>query len=204
MADPVATVAVVTGKAVAIDASGNARVIKAGDKIMKGERVVTDAGARVELLMLDGKVFPLEQSQTVTLNSDVAEATRATPQEGAVGGGTVDSVINALNTGGSLDNLDATAAGLGGGSGGDGSGFVRLLRIVEGTDPLTFQFVPLNTDVPPPLVDEPVIPTTTPVVPAITVSVAVGVEVGVGGGETGGGGVPIPGTVQAGVSRQSG
>ena len=174
MADPVttaiATVTAVTGKAVAIDANGVSRVIKAGDKIMKGERVVTDAGARVELLMLDGKTFPIEQAQTVTLDADTSTATRPTAQEGQVPGATVDSVINALNTGGNLDNLDATAAGLGGGSGGDGSSFVRLLRIVEGTDPLTFVYAPLDNSVPPPEVIDPELVLVVPP-PSITLQV---------------------------------
>ncbi len=171
MADPVATVTAVTGKAFAVDASGKSRPIKVGDKLLKGEKVVTDAGARVELLMLDGKMFAVEQSQQITLDSDVASTTRPVTQEGQVTGGTVESVIQALTTGGTLDNLDATAAGLGGGAGGDGSGFVRLLRIVEGTDPLNFEFVPLDASVPPPEVIDPELVT---VIPQISVSVGEG------------------------------
>lgn len=52
----------------------------------------------------------------------------------------LERVTASLNAGADpLVELDPTAAGLGGGSGGDGHGFVRLLRISEGVDPLSFQ-----------------------------------------------------------------
>lgn len=47
-----------------------------------------------------------------------------------------------------LDELEATAAGLGAGGGGDGSTFVRLLRIVEGVDPLSYDYTFERQDVP--------------------------------------------------------
>jgi hypothetical protein len=39
-----------------------------------------------------------------------------------------------------FEELEETAAGLSGGSGGDGSTFVRLLRVVEGVDPLSYNY----------------------------------------------------------------
>ena len=92
----------------------------------------------------------------------------------------VDANGNELN----LEELEATAAGGGAGGGGDGSTFVRLLRIVEGVDPLAYNYefepndvpdfilggadiVPLN------LVEEPPVDPEDPVFPTVSVDLEV-------------------------------
>lgn len=139
----IATVKAITGTAFVVGLDGQTRPLKAGDKIQKGETIVTSADGRVELDM-DGGGQPLAvgPAQTVKVEDSVAEATRPEPQQASTASGTVDSVIQALEQGGDLNQqLEATAAGAGGGGGeGGGSSFVRLLRISEGVDPLAYQF----------------------------------------------------------------
>lgn len=101
MAEAVAKVASINGKAVAIDANGVSRVLKAGDEIMKGERIVTDAGAHVDLAMPDGKVFAVDQSQDIKIDNDVAYTMPVTKQEGSfesvrdfIGSATVTSFVD--------------------------------------------------------------------------------------------------------------
>lgn len=141
MAQIIATVVAVTGDAFARDVDGKLRALKAGDALHEGETVVTSAGGRVELAMSEGGVFEVAGNQTVALTPDLAEGSRATAQDAQIGQAAIDQVVQALEQGGTLDNvLEAPAAGLAGGGGGDGNNFVRLLRIAEAVDPLAFDF----------------------------------------------------------------
>jgi len=162
----IATVAAVTGNAVVVGLDGTVRALKVGDIIQKGEIVRTAAGARVELIMEDGQTMAVAPEQTMRVDEAVAQ-TEATPaaQEAAVQSGTVDQILQVLEQGGDLtQELEAAAAGGGAGSGGDGSDFVRLLRVTEGVDPLAYNYnfqpldgpeeVLLSADAP---VDEPVV-----------------------------------------------
>ncbi|NMG43255.1 retention module-containing protein [Aromatoleum toluvorans] len=140
MAQAIAVVVAVTGKAFARDVKGNLRPLKAGDTLQEGESVITMAGGHVELAMSDGAPMAIAADQTVTLTADVSATTRPAPEDAQVSQATVDQVIQALEQGGNLDDIEAPAAGLAGGGGGDGNSFVRLLRISEGVGPLEFQF----------------------------------------------------------------
>ncbi|THF54992.1 retention module-containing protein [Pseudothauera rhizosphaerae] len=144
---PVATVVAVTGHAFARDTEGNMRPLKADDALLEGETIVTSAGGRVELATLDGELLAIGEQQTVTVTAELSEGTRPQAPDAALADGTVEQVIQALETGANLDDvLEAPAAGLGGGGGGEGSSFVRLLRITEGVDPLAFQFDPATIE----------------------------------------------------------
>ena len=140
----IATVVAVSGAAFAVDANGNRRALKAGDVLQQGEVVQTPAGSKVELLMDDGKLLAVAPEQSVKLDESVTQtAERPTAQDASVAQGTIDTVIQALERGGDLnEQLEATAAGLGGGGGGEGEGssFVQLLRIFEGVDPLSYLY----------------------------------------------------------------
>ncbi|MFZ9639268.1 MAG: retention module-containing protein, partial [Hylemonella sp.] len=143
----IATITSITGKAFAISADGKIRELKLGDEIEKGEIIQTAAGGRVELQMVDGQAFAVAPEQLIKLDENVAleqGEQRPTAKEGAVTPSTADEVIQALERGGDLtEQLEATAAGAGGGGGGQGNaGFVRLLRISEGTDPLAYEYAP--------------------------------------------------------------
>lgn len=137
-----ATVVSVTGNAVVVAADGSIRPLKAGDVIQRGEIIRTMDGARVELLMEDGQVVALAPGQELRVDESLAQ-TESTPTaaEAALVPGSIEQILQVLEEGGDLtEELEAAAAGAGGGGGGDGSDFVRLLRVVEGVDPLAYEF----------------------------------------------------------------
>jgi VCBS repeat-containing protein len=139
----IATVVSVTGKAYAYNpATKVARLLKAGDAVERDEIVQTAAGAQVQLEFSNGQQMAVAAEQAVRLDESVSpQPGTATPtaQDGSV---SPEAIIQALERGGDLSaQLEATAAGLGGGGGGQGnSGFVRLLRISESVDPLSYQY----------------------------------------------------------------
>ncbi|PTD95166.1 retention module-containing protein [Pseudothauera lacus] len=142
----IATVVAVTGHALARDAAGNTRSLKPGDVLLEGETVITSAGGRVELATLDGALLGIGENQSVAMNGELSAATRAHATEAQIADGSVEQILQALEQGANLDDvLEAPAAGLSGGDGGDGSSFVRLLRVSEGVDPLAFEFQPAVT-----------------------------------------------------------
>lgn len=146
----IAKVTSLTGKAFVVGADGSVRELKVGDTIQKGEVVRTAAGARAELTMLDGQKLVVAEEQTVRADDNLARGD-ATPSaaDGAVATGTIDTVIQALERGGDLtEELEAAAAGGGAGDGGEGNAFVRLLRVAEGVDPLSFEFSTSTQSVP--------------------------------------------------------
>jgi len=136
-----ATVVAVTGNAFARDIDGNLRPLKPGDTLKEGESIITSAGGRVEIAMPDGETFGVEENVTFKLSTDLSEASRPDAQDAHLADGTIDQVIDAINQGASLDDvIEAPAAGLAGGGGGEGSSFVRLLRISEDVNPADFEF----------------------------------------------------------------
>ncbi len=141
---PVARVSAVQGKAFARDENGGMRPLQVGDPIFEGDVLVTAAGARVDLVTADGQKLNMSANEVMTIDAEVASAVKPDAADSALlaAGNDADTVIQAINQGGSLDALlEETAAGAaaGGGAGG-GPSFVRLLRITEGVDPLAFEF----------------------------------------------------------------
>ncbi|WP_159691600.1 retention module-containing protein, partial [Cognatazoarcus halotolerans] len=150
MADvlPIATVVAVVGKAFARDTDGNLRSLKPGDVLREGDTVITAAGDRVELALENGEPLFVQPNQTVQMTAELSDLTKPDASESAVASADVDRVIQTLEQGGDLNaELDAPAAGLAGGTGGDGNSFVRLLRIVESTEPLAFEFGTARGDI---------------------------------------------------------
>ncbi len=136
-----ATVVAVTGNAFARNIDGNLRPLKPGDTLQESESVITSAGGRVEIAMPDGETFGVDENATFKLSADLSEASRPDAQDAHLADGTIDQVIDAINQGASLDDvIEAPAAGLAGGGGGEGSSFVRLLRISEDVNPADFEF----------------------------------------------------------------
>ncbi|MDO9144919.1 retention module-containing protein [Rhodoferax sp.] len=189
----IATVAAITGtgKAFAVNEQGVSRELKAGDVLQKGETIRTVGDVRVELLMEDGRLMAVAPNQVLRLDENVSESDqRPTAQDSAVGApaDTADTILQALERGTDLSTeLEATAAGLGGGGGADGgSSFVQLLRIVEGVDPLAYDYAYTAPDLPPDLQSDPLVEV--PEVseePAVSVGVTVGTGIGVGGDGSG-------------------
>ncbi len=146
---PIATVVAVIGTAFVRDSKGHQRVLKPGDVLKEGDVVITPDGAKVELAMGDTSHLFIEPRQTVAITAELSDTTRPDRSEAELGSGTVDRVIQALNQGGSLDNLieDPAAGNNGGGAGNEGSNFVRLLRIAEALNPLGFEFGGRNEEI---------------------------------------------------------
>ncbi|MDP1944134.1 retention module-containing protein, partial [Rhodoferax sp.] len=158
----IASVAAITGtgKAFAVNEQGVSRELKAGDVLQKGETIRTVGDVRVELLMEDGRLMAVAPNQVLRLDENVSESDqRPTAQDSAVGApaATADTVLQALERGTDLSTeLEATAAGLGGGGGADGgSSFVQLLRITEGVDPLAYEYAYTAPDLLPDLESNP-------------------------------------------------
>lgn len=130
-----ATVQSIIGQALAIGTDGQARLLKVGDVIALGETVRLGQGASIELLLDDGGSMALTDNQTLVMGADAPQ-----PADAAATGA-ITAVIQALESGADLsEELEAAAAGLAGGGEGDGSSFVRLLRIVEGVTPLAYDY----------------------------------------------------------------
>lgn len=167
----IATVAAITGtgKAFAVNEQGVSRELKAGDVLQKGETIRTVGDVRVELLMDDGSLLAVAPNQVLRLDENVSESDqRPTAQDSAVGApaAAADTILQALERGTDLSTeLEATAAGLGGGAGADGGiSFVQLLRITEGVEPLSYNYTYTAPDVPPDLQSNPETLTTTTMV----------------------------------------
>ena len=148
-----ATVVAITGNGIvyAVNAQGASRALKAGDTLQKGETVRTVGDVQVELVMEDGRLLAVAPAQSVRLDENVTESDqRPTAQDSAITTpATAETIIQALERGTDLSTqLEATAAGLGGGgaSADGGNSFVQLLRITEGTDPLSYNYSFTATD----------------------------------------------------------
>ncbi|MCF8159587.1 MAG: retention module-containing protein, partial [Polaromonas sp.] len=155
-----------SGQVFAVNAQGVQRSVQVGDVLQKGETLRTPAGTSVELLMEDGKMMAVAPNQVLRLDENVSESDqRPTAQDSAIGvpAVTADTILRALERGTDLSTeLEATAAGLGGGGGADGgSSFVQLLRVTEGVDPLAFNYSFEAQDVPPELQAQPEVPPAT-------------------------------------------
>ncbi|HNB69284.1 retention module-containing protein, partial [Accumulibacter sp.] len=143
---PVARVSAIQGKAFVREADGTLRPLQVGDMIYEGDIVVTAQGSRVDLASPDNRPLVLRENETLTVDENVFGTVRPDATDAALvaGASDVNRVIKAIREGGSLDELleDPAAGPAAGGAGGADGGptFVRLLRIVENVDPLTFDF----------------------------------------------------------------
>ncbi len=138
----VATIIAVEGQAFARDPAGQMRPLKAGDVLLEGDTVVTMPGGQVQLAFLDGQMLTLLPNESFRFSAETSPTSRPDIAEAALPAGEAERIIQALERGEDIDDqLEDTAAGLEGGAGGVGNGFVRLLRIVEGTgDATPFEF----------------------------------------------------------------
>ncbi len=131
MASVVGIVKSIVGQAIVINEHGERHVLKVGEQIQVGERIVTAVGAVVNLQMVNGKFINLVPSQTVKLTDQLTSEVVPDASENAVNQASIQSVIQAIAEGRDINEvLEATAAGLAGGAGSDGAtSFVDLERI---------------------------------------------------------------------------
>lgn len=140
----IATVLSITGQAWARDAEGNLRELRAGDAIQEGETLVTSDNGSVQLDFGDGlEPALIEGGQEIAMTPELDANAPVEVADSSVLDEDLEALLAALDEedGDLLDILDATAAGAGGGGGeGGGHDFVRLARISEAVDPLSFEF----------------------------------------------------------------
>ena len=102
---------------IAVDKSGNERILKVGDSLYEGESIkTTSADAKVVIVANDGKEVFMVGEDTISLDpKEAANAQSANPE--------VAALQNALLNGANITDLEETAAGgnaAAGGAGGDG------------------------------------------------------------------------------------
>ncbi len=129
-----ATVTALSGKVIVIDLAGVPRLLAVGDTVQAGDTVRPAPGASVQLQPDVGSPLTLSDSQAWLVGAEAPVAAQPALTEA------INAVLDVLERGGDLDELEAAAAGVGGGVGGDGSSFVRLLRITEGVTPLAYEY----------------------------------------------------------------
>ncbi|MCJ8288022.1 retention module-containing protein, partial [Halomonas sp.] len=138
----IAIVVQVTGQAWARDAEGNLRPLAEGDRLTEGEVVITETGARVNLVQPDGtRLAQLGGEVEVAISEAINE--QGSADDEVIEDAEVARVLALLEEGEGdlLEALEAPAAGSAGGAGVEGGhDFVRLLRIVEEVSPLSFEY----------------------------------------------------------------
>ena len=123
------------------------RRLAVGDKIFEGEVIVTANGSSVDVNMFNGPALHVAEQQSVTVDQQVVshshDATAGAIS--AIGSTEAAKIIQTVNTGDVQDfnkvlDDQATAAGLTGGDGGGGHGFVDLVRLVENVPTTGYSF----------------------------------------------------------------
>ena len=102
------------GEVVAVDKSGNERVLKVGDSIFEGETIKANGSAKVVITANDGKEVSLQNGESLSLDKE-ANALSDNPE--------IASIQKALLNGANIADLEETAAGgnpAGGNATGDG------------------------------------------------------------------------------------
>jgi hypothetical protein len=151
----VTRVLAIEGQALAKDKNGALRALRVGDATFEGDVILTAPHSRVNLATSDGRALVLRANETLTIDAEVTALIKPDATDAALlaGGGDMDKAIKAINqsslnaareklaAGKDLSAAleDAMAGALPEGPDG-GSTFVRLLRVVEGVTPLSFEF----------------------------------------------------------------
>lgn len=102
------------GEIVAVDKSGNERVLKVGDSIFEGETIKANGSAKAVIAANDGKEVSLQNGESLSLDKE-ANALSDNPE--------IASIQKALLSGANITDLEETAAGgnpAGGNATGDG------------------------------------------------------------------------------------
>lgn len=102
------------GEVVAVDKSGNERVLKVGDSIFEGETIKANGSTKAVIAANDGKEVSLQNGESLSLDKE-ANALSDNPE--------IASIQKALLNGANITDLEETAAGgnpAGGNATGDG------------------------------------------------------------------------------------
>ncbi|OWY38123.1 hypothetical protein CEK28_14475, partial [Xenophilus sp. AP218F] len=130
----------------AVAADGSVRILKVGDILQAGERLMLEPGALLSFARADGEVVALDGARQIVLVDEALQSHGADASEAKVAALSTEAqtLLAALDgapanaTQDPLDNLEPTAAGLEGAGGENGgSSFIRVARISESLQPLS-------------------------------------------------------------------
>ncbi|SCK05267.1 retention module-containing protein, partial [Vogesella sp. LIG4] len=145
-------VVAVTGKIIAVMPDGSQHVVQLGEVIATGVRLIIPADATIELQAGNGEILHIAEPRDLTITDDVFGV--HTAGAGTTGTDATDAalaplqpeaqqVLASLQNGlDPLSQLEAAAAGLGGGAGGEadsGITYVILGRVAESITPASFE-----------------------------------------------------------------
>ncbi|MDC7691711.1 retention module-containing protein, partial [Vogesella indigofera] len=134
-------VVAITGKVIAVAVDGSQRILKAGDIVAVGERLIVPADGAIELQAANGNTIRIAEARDLTITDDVFGSAVADASDAAIAPLNQDAqqVLAALENGQDpLQGLEAAAAGLTAGGGEDGGvSFTRIARVAEAIDPLS-------------------------------------------------------------------
>src|SRR5690554_5477099 len=142
----IATVLSITGRVWARDEEGNVRELSVGDALLEGEVLVTSDNGSAQLDFGDGLDPTLvEGGEQIAMTPELDAGEPLDGSEFTALNDDLEALLTAIDEGEGdlLDLLEAPAAGPGAGGGGaDGGGhsFVRLMRIAEEVNPLSFEY----------------------------------------------------------------
>ena len=128
------------GNAWVVEADGTKRLLKVGDTVLEGQRLIADEATLLELGLPNGEQLIVSAGRELLIDTtllgtapiDKSEAALAALNSGAA------DIAKAIAAGTDLSTeLDPTAAGLSGGEASEAHSFVRLLRISESLDSLS-------------------------------------------------------------------
>ncbi|MFD0930891.1 retention module-containing protein, partial [Methylophilus glucosoxydans] len=128
MATVIGTVTNVQGMAIVVDANGSRHMLKQGETLHAGDKVITASGAAVTVKLANGETVNFAEAQTVKITDNLAQVDVSDVTENAVNQAVFDAVLTALNEGRDVTEvLDNPAAGEAGSDG--NASFVNLDRI---------------------------------------------------------------------------
>ena len=143
MSSVIATVQSIVGQVFAVSPDGSRRLLVEGDRLFKGEEVLTGDSGMVALVLADGRTLDLGRDSQWSESETSVAAQNAQPAQQVVSpGDEVAQLQQAIEAGmDPTEALEATAAGpssAGGGTGGAGGGHSFVLldatgEVVEAT-----------------------------------------------------------------------
>lgn len=136
----IGTVNEIAGEVFAVNEQGVKRPLHKGDIIQTGDTIITPHGGFAHLALDTGRKLLIAE-ETVKLTQEFADSIPSGVAENSVDQGSIQVVIDAVNSGKDISTvLEDTAAGLGATSTSYGFSFVNLLRISEGVTPIDYAY----------------------------------------------------------------
>ncbi|MFD2450277.1 retention module-containing protein [Vogesella fluminis] len=134
-------VVAIIGKIIAIAPDGTERILKLGDIVATGERLIIPVDGVIELQSGSGNIVRIAEARDLTITDDVFNTASGDASDAAIAtlSPEAEQALAALERGQDLlQGLEATAAGLAAGGGEDGgNSFTRIGRVAEGISPLS-------------------------------------------------------------------